>query len=182
MAKQGMSDNFLVITAQGNDRPGIVNILSKAALDSGCNITNSRMAVLGGEFALILLINGGEDAIRAMQERLPALEKELQLNITAKPTIPRSREQRWLPYRVEVIAMDHPGIVHPITEFFSKQMINIEELETETYAAPHTGTTMFSLKMTVAVPESVATPQLREAFIDFCDDLNLDASFETARD
>ena len=52
-----MSDNYLVISAQGKDRPGIVNTLSKAALDSGCNITNSRMAVLGGEFALILLIN-----------------------------------------------------------------------------------------------------------------------------
>ena len=78
--------------------------------------------------------------------------------------------------------MDHPGIVHPITEFFSRQKINIEELETETYAAPHTGTTMFALWMTVAVPDSVSIAQLRETFIDFCDELNLDASFETARD
>lgn len=177
-----MSDKYLVISAQGKDRPGIVNTLSKAALDSGCNISNSRMAVLGGEFALILLINGSADAIAAMQQRLPALEEELQLSITAKPTTPRVAEQRWIPYRVEVVAMDHPGIVHPITEFFSKQKINIEELETETYAAPHTGATMFSLLMTVAVPASVSISQLRETFIDFCDELNLDASFEAARD
>jgi len=177
-----MSDKYLVISAQGKDRPGIVNTLSKAAVDSGCNITNSRMAVLGGEFALILLINGSEAAVAAMQLRLPALEEELQLNITAKATTPRVAAQRWIPYRVEVVAMDHPGIVHPITEFFSNQKINIEELETETYAAPHTGATMFSLLMTVAVPTSVSISQLRETFIDFCDELNLDASFETARD
>ena len=177
-----MSDNYLVITAQGKDRPGIVNTLSKAALDSGCNITNSRMAVLGGEFALILLINGNEKAVAAMHQRLPALEEELQLSITAKSTAPRAAEQRWLPYRIGVVAMDHPGIVHPITEFFSNQKINIEELETETYAAPHTGATMFSLTMTVAVPTSVSIGQLRETFIDFCDELNLDASFEAARE
>ena len=177
-----MYDNYLVISAQGKDRPGIVNTLSKAALDCGCNITNSRMAVLGGEFALILLISGGAEAIAALQQRLPALEEELQLSITAKPTTPRAIEQRWIPYRIEVVAMDHPGIVHPITDFFSRQKINIEELETETYAAPHTGATMFSLLMTVAVPDSVSISQLRETFIDFCDELNLDASFETARD
>ena len=177
-----MSDQYLVISAQGKDRPGIVNTLSKAALDSGCNITNSRMAVLGGEFALILLINGSEQAIATLQQRLPALEKELQLSITAKSTTPRAVAQRWMPYRVEVVSMDHPGIVHPITEFFSQQKINIEELETETYAAPHTGATMFALWMTVAVPDSVSINQLRETFIDFCDELNVDASFETARD
>jgi len=177
-----MSNNYLVISAQGKDRPGIVNTLSKTALDCGCNITNSRMAVLGGEFALILLINGSAEAVTTLQQKLPSLEDELQLSITAKPTTPRNVEQRWLPYRVEVVAMDHPGIVHPITEFFSKQKINIEEMETETYAAPHTGTTMFALWMTVAVPESVSTSQLRETFIDFCDELNLDASFEAARD
>lgn len=177
-----MSEKYLVISALGNDRPGIVNTLSKAALDCGCNITNSRMAVLGGEFAVILLVHGPEQAVAAMQKQLPALEKELQLTIIAKPTVPRTAEQRWLPYRVEVVAMDHPGIVHPITDFFSSRKINIEEVETETYAAPHTGTTMFSLLMTVAVPANVPVSQLRETFIDFCDELNLDASFESARD
>lgn len=176
-----MSDKYLVISALGKDRPGIVNTLSKAALDSGCNITNSRMAVLGGEFALILLINGAENAVAAMQRRLPALEQELQLTVIAKSTAPRPAERHSVPYRVEVVAMDHPGIVHRITEFFAAQTINIEELETETYAAPHTGATMFSLLMTVAIPAIVPVNQLRDTFIDFCDELNLDASFEAAR-
>lgn len=177
-----MSDKYLVISALGRDRPGIVNTLSKAILDSGCNISHSRMAVLGGEFALILLIHGGEAAVGAMQQRLPALEEQLQLTLIAKTTTLRRVEQHWLPYRVAVVAIDHPGIVHRITDFFAAQQINVEELETETYAAPHTGTTMFALSMTVAVPAGVAVSRLREGFIEFCDGLNLDASFEVARD
>lgn len=176
-----MTDHYLVISALGKDRPGIVNTISKAALDSGCNITNSRMAVLGGEFALMLLIHGSQTAITEMERCLPALERELQLTITAKPTAPRIPEQRWLPYRVEVVAIDNPGIVHAITEFFSARRINIEELETETYAAPETGTTLFSLQMTVAVPAATALSPLREGFAEFCDGLNLDATLEAAR-
>src|SRR3569832_2833409 len=151
-----MSDRYLVISALGKDRPGIVNTLSKSVLDSGCNVSHSRMAVLGGEFALILLIHGNEEAVAAMQRQLPALEERLQHTRIAKTSAPRHSEQRWLPYRVRVVAMDHPVIVHRITYFFSAQKIKIEELETATNAAPHTGTPMFSLTMTVAVPAGTA--------------------------
>src|SRR3569832_1918204 len=177
-----MSDRYLVISALGKDRPGIVNTLSKSVLDSGCNVSHSRMAVLGGEFALILLIHGNEEAVAAMQRQLPALEERLQLSLNAKTTAPRHSEQRWLPYRERVVAMDHPGIVHRITEFFSAQKINIEELETATYAAPHTGTPMFSLTMTVAVPAGTAVARLREGFIEFCDGMNLEANHKTTHD
>src|SRR3569832_535480 len=125
--------------------------------------------------------HNNEEAVAAMQRQLPALEERLLLTLIAKTTAPRHSEQRWLPYRVRVVAMDHPGIVHRITDFFSAQKINIEELETATYAAPHTVTPMFSLTMTVAVPAGTAVARLREGFIEFCDGMNLDASLEAAR-
>src|SRR3569623_1856550 len=181
-ARRAMSDRYLVISALGKDRPGIVNTLSKSVLDSGCNVSHSRMAVLGGEFALILLIHGNEEAVAAMQRQLPALEERLQLTRIAKTTAPRHSEQRWLPYRVRVVAMDHPGIVHRITDFFSAQKINIEELETAPCAAPHPGAPLFALTMPIAVPAGTAGGRLRETFIEFCDGLNLDASLEAVRD
>ncbi|HDJ86419.1 MAG TPA: glycine cleavage system protein R, partial [Chromatiales bacterium] len=42
-------NNLLVVSALGQDRPGIVNELSLAILNCGCNIEDSRMTVLGGE-------------------------------------------------------------------------------------------------------------------------------------
>src|SRR3569833_2667725 len=151
-----MSDNYLVISALGNDRPGIVNTLSKAVLDSGCNISHSRMAVLGGEFAVILMIHGTDAAVHAMQQQLPLLEEQLQLTLIAKTTAPRRNEKHRLPYCVAVVAMDHPGIEHRITEILAAQQINIEELETATYAAPHTGAPMFTLTMPIAVGGAAA--------------------------
>jgi len=82
---------------------------------------------------------------------------------------------------VDVVALDHPGIVYRLAEFFSSRDINIEELSTATYAAAHTGTPMFSVHMTVNVPASMHIASLREEFMDFCDELNLDAVLEPVK-
>jgi glycine cleavage system transcriptional repressor len=171
----------LVISALGKDRPGIVNDLSKAILDSGCNIEDSRMTVLGGEFALMLLISGNWSAIAKMEAMVPKLETKLELTVTARPTEPRATRPHMVPYVVDVVAMDHPGIVHDIAKFFSSRAINIEDMNTWTYAAAHTGTPMFSLNLTISVPAELNIGRLRQEFTDFCDDRNLDATLEPAR-
>ncbi len=175
-----MSD-YLVITALGKDRPGIVNELSKAIADSGCNITDSRMTVLGGEFALILMIAGAPKSVSEMEGRLPSLEKALALTVVAKRTQPRDSAKSMMPYAVDVVSMDHPGIVHEVAQFFSQRGINIEEMETGTYSAAHTGTPMFSLHMTISVPADQQINRLREAFTGFCDDINLGGTLEPLR-
>ena len=63
-------NQYIVITAVGQDRPGIVNDLSKTILDSGGNVTDSRMTVLGGEFALLMLVGSSGIAIEAMENRV----------------------------------------------------------------------------------------------------------------
>lgn len=172
--------NYLVMSALGQDRPGIVNQLSRAILDNGCNVEDSRMTVLGGEFALILMVSGGWDAIAKLEGQMPSLQDELGLTIIARRTEERTSATGLVPYEIDVVSMDHPGIVHDVAEFFSNRNINIEEMNTGSYAAAHTGTPMFSLKMTIAAPADIPIGQLRDDFAEFCDDLNLDAALEPA--
>jgi len=174
-------NKYLVISALGKDRPGIVNLLSHAILEAGCNIQDSRMTVLGGEFALMLLVSGPWNAVGKLESQTKALEKKLDLTLVAKITEPRGTKESMVPYVVDVVSMDHPGIVHGIAEFFSTREINIEDLSTWTYAAAHTGTPMFSMNMTISVPASVNIGRLRDEFTRFCDELNLDATLEPAR-
>lgn len=169
---------YLVISALGEDQPGIVNRLSKAILEAGGNIAESRMSVLGGEFALILMIEGKWSAVASIENQLPKLGERLNLTIISRRTARRSAQTAMLPYRAHVISMDHPGIVHEVTEFFSGRGLNIEEMNTETYHAPHTGTPMFSLDLTVSIPATLSIADLRDDFGDFCDEMNLDATFE----
>jgi glycine cleavage system transcriptional repressor len=170
--------NYLVISALGKDRPGIVNKLSEAILEDDCNITDSRMTVLGGEFAIMLMVEGNWNTLGKLEEVIPELGKSLGLTIISERTEEKPADTGLLPYAVEVVAMDHPGIVHNLAGFFSQRNINIEDMVTSTYAAAHTGTPMFSVNMSVGIPSETHIASLREEFMEFCDALNLDAILE----
>ncbi len=136
------------------------------------------MAVLGGEFALIQMVSGSSENIDRLVAALPELASELDLNIGRRLTRQRDGMANKLPYQVDVIAMDHPGIVQTVAGFFSVRGINIEEMRTGSYAAAHTGTPMFSLSMSVAIPADHSVASLKQDFTRFCDELNLDGSLE----
>ena len=136
------------------------------------------MTVLGGEFALMALVSGSDDCMARLQTGLPALGEARDLTILLRPTQTRVDVAALLPYRAEVVCMDHPGIVHDVAAFFATRGINIHEMNTTTYAAPHTGTPMFSLDMTVSLPTTTNVGRLRQEFTAFCDGLNLDATLE----
>ncbi len=174
-------NNYLVITASGQDKIGLVERLSGRIADSGCSIEESRMAVLGGKFALIMLVSGQWHALSRLESQMPTLGQQLGLTIVHERTQKRERKQPAIPYSVEVVAMDGSGIVRSLASFFARSGINIEELQTTTYPAPHTGTPMFSVVMTVGVPANMHIATLRGDFLDYCDDLNLDATFEPVR-
>ena len=174
-------DNYLVITALGEDRPGIVGKLSEAVLDSGCNIVDSRMTVLGGEFAVILMVSGRWNELAKLEDTLPALGKQLGLTVVCKRTGESTPAEDLMPYTVEVIAIDHPGIVYRLSSFFSSRDINIQELNTTRYAAAHTGTPMFALHLTANIPASIHIATLREEFLDFCEAQNMDATLEPSK-
>ena len=171
-------NNFLVISALGKDRPGIVKSLTKKVLDGGCNIADSRMTVLGGEFAIMLLVEGQWNTLAKLENALPDLQDDLDLTIIGKRTDQRAQFSNMLPYLVDVVSMDHPGIVNQLAEFFSERNINIEDLVTTSYAAAHTGTPMFSVHMSVGIPADIHLAGLRDEFMDYCDALNLDAVIE----
>jgi len=173
--------NQLVIAAIGKDRPGLIDRLTRMILDSGGNIADSRMTALAGEFALILLISGSWDAIARIEDQLPRLADKLDLSLTSRRAGGAAPQPDMLPYAVDVVALDHPGIVHGLAHFFSERGINIQDLSTTSYAAAHTGTPMFAVHMLISVPASQHIASLRDEFMDFCDQLNLDAVLEPAK-
>lgn len=180
------SSNQLVISAIGSDHPGIVNELSQLIVQNNGNIDDSRMTVLGGEFAIILLISASDSELINIEQILNQQASSLALNITTKQTNDRALAEntsieKKIPYIVEVLAIDNPGIVYKLADFFSSRDINIQSLQTNRYPAPHTGTQMFAIEMVIAVPQTIIINDLRDDFLDLCEDMNLDASIEAPR-
>ncbi len=163
-----------VVSTIGQDRPGIVNDITAVVHDLNLSIEDSRMTVLGGEFAVLMSVVGGTLPLQRLETKLGKLAEKMDLAFLFRRTDARQNVDGRIPYTVTVTAMDHPGIVHRVAGFFSSQNINIYSLDTVTEPAPHTGTPIFSLVMEVEVPPEIRIVELRDSFFYFCDDQDLD--------
>jgi glycine cleavage system transcriptional repressor len=167
---------YLVVTAIGGDRPGIVDEFSKFVLERQCNIEDSRMAVLGGEFAIIVLIAGPSENVARVQEEVKDFGQKHEISVAAKPTLPHVARmpEGYVPYRLRGTGVDHPGIVQKFSHILHEAGANIESLDTRTYSAPVSGTPVFHFDMIVEVPARIAIASLRQRLLKQADAENLD--------
>ena len=166
--------DHLILTAVGPDRVGLVEKISEFIARNGCNIEDSKMAVFCGEFALILLITGESRSLLRVANAYHDLSAETGLNIWVKTPAARKPPESSLPYKLVASCMDHPGIVHRLSHVLSSLGINIESMETKTYAAPVSGTPIFRLEASISVPASTNVNLLRQRFADIQQEENID--------
>ena len=173
-------EKLLAVTAIGPDRAGVVRDLSHAINAAGGSSRESRMIALGAEFAVMMLVSGNWHTVAKLQSSLLALQQQSELTVTVRETQPRPAETA-APYSIDVVTLDHEGIVFGLSNFFATRNLEISEVNTRRYNAPHTGALMFSVQMTVNIPRTVHVATLREEFMEYCDEQNLDAVMEPAQ-
>jgi len=172
---------LIVISAIGTDRTGVVQDISRAILSCGGNIEESRMATLGAEFAMLMLVSGNWHTLNRLETSLEKLGDDASLTFTIRKTdVHEPREDR-MPYAVDVVALDQQGIVYHLADFFAARDIEIADVATRRYAAAHTGAPMFAVQMAINIPSRLNLAQLREEFLELCDRLNLDAILEPVK-
>ena len=167
---------YLVVTAIGKDRAGIVDEFSKFILDRSCNIEDSRMAVLGGEFAIIVLIAGPGENVARVQNEVKDFGQKHEISVSAKPTQPHVARmpEGYVPYRLRGTGVDHPGIIHKFSHILHEAGANIESLDTRSYSAPVSGTPIFHFDMVVEMPAKLSIAALRQRLLKLADAENLD--------
>ncbi len=173
--------NYLVLSALGSDQRGILSELAKLATECGCNIVDSQMTVLGGEFSIIMLLGGEWNAIAKIEHSIPAVAQKFNFMTMLKRTSKIERKEDHIPYTIEVAALDIPGIIKDTANFFNEEGINIEDMTTRTYLAPYTNAPMVSLHIVVNIPASTRIGEFKDKFHDFCDNHNLDATLDPIR-
>lgn len=171
----------LILTAIGPDQVGLVEKISEFISRQGCNIEDSKMAVFCGEFAVIVLISGDGNNLVKIGRDYREIETETGLAISIKTPLKRPPAAAFLPYKLTASCMDHPGIVYQISAVLSSLGINIESMETKTYAAPVSGTPIFQLEADLAVPARTNINQLRARFAEIQREENIDVDLAAAK-
>ena len=160
----------LVFTAIGPDRPGIVDELSSAVAASGGNWLESRMARFCGQFAGIVRIEYDESQAELLFRALQGVSK---LNVvTTEP-----EDQCPLPSEtvtLELIGVDHPGILSEISRALAEHSVNVENLHTECINAPMGGGSLFRASAALGLPEGLELHDLKGKLEQIAADLMVD--------
>ena len=164
--------SFLVVTAMGSNRPGIVNELTKLVTEADCNIVDSRMAVFGDECTLILLLSGSWNAIARFEIALSQQSAQLELITLIK----RTSEHISINYPTRILiklqGVDAPHCMGRFTQYLAERGIDLSSLSTKAKGGHQ------QITMQICLPESIVYPQLQTDFTEFADSLNLTISFE----
>jgi glycine cleavage system transcriptional repressor len=146
----------VVFTLTGTDRIGLVDDITELLLALDGNVETSRMARLGGEFAVLMLVSLPAGKVAELGPHFESLTAEgYKITIALTRPGPAKAPALWWPYRIEVEVADHEGIIHEIAHHLSQRGINIESMDTGTRPAPVSGTPLFSMRALVAVPPSL---------------------------
>ena len=123
------------VTAVGADRPGIVAGVTEAFVDLGCNLEDSSMTILRGQFAMMLVVDAPAGVeLDDLESALagPAQALRLVVTVRAAAAQPTRAEAEPEPesWTVSVYGADHPGIVHGIASLLARLSVNIVDLST----------------------------------------------------
>jgi glycine cleavage system transcriptional repressor len=175
-----MQKNF-VLTVTGPDRIGIVERVTGLLFARGGNVETSRMARLGGEFAMLLLVALPEGRIAGLDGDLATLAAD-GYKVTTTPTDRSDAGTRpdWRPYQIAVEGADHEGIIHEVASYLSGRGINIESVESETSSAPVSGSPLFAMKAQVVAPPTLAGEGWEAGLQTIADRLNLEIQVTAA--
>jgi glycine cleavage system transcriptional repressor len=169
------NENYLLINAYTTHPQSPLLSVTRRIADSGCNLVDARLSTVGRDVSVTALAVGSWDAIAKLEAMLARLEREEGFKLIWYRTGPKPLQSNLLPYVVEVVAADKPGILYQLADFFDRQGITIESLHCARYRAMQTGADMFSAQVTIGVPADMHIAALRDDFLEFCDHLNLDA-------
>lgn len=169
-----------ILTAIGADRPGLVEEVSRFIFDRGGNIEDSRMVNLRGQFAMMVLLGGGDEVLDRLRREVDQLSRQTALHTELHEARqePAVTPAGALPFRLTGTGLDQPGLVHRVAHLLRGMHVNIESLDTRLRPAPYTGAPMFEMELILSVPRTTSLSQLRQNLSALCDELNVDWSLE----
>lgn len=165
------------LTIIGRDRPGIVSQVTEILYRLGCNIADSSCSILGGQFAMILIISHPDFSSRESfgQAFAPLEESGLSVFLrTLKPGGERHPEMQGEVCLISVYGSDKPGIVYQVARELGDRGINITDLNTKLVGSEQRP--VYVMMLEAVLPEEVSIDALALVLQELRDRLKVDIS------
>jgi len=122
------------VTIISKDRPGIVADTTEVLYRLGCNIEDSSCTMLGGDFAMILIVTHEKPFLKSrLSDEFKLLQEKtglaVHLRMLHEDEITHAKDEGEL-CLISVYGSDQPGIVYRVTRALADRQVNITDLNT----------------------------------------------------
>jgi glycine cleavage system transcriptional repressor len=165
------------LTIIGRDRSGIVSQVTEILYKLGCNIADSSCSILGGQFAMILIISN--PAIKEKSDFGDAFTplEESGLSVFVRTLKPGGETHSRLEGDICLISVygaDKPGIVYQVAKELGDRNVNITDLNTKligTEARP-----VYVMMLEAVLPPELSEEELKETMNRLKGEMQVDIS------
>jgi glycine cleavage system transcriptional repressor len=166
----------LIISAIGQDQPGIVAAFTKVLFESDCNIEDTSMTLLEDYFTMLFIVNAsGNLTLEHLENQLTKVLQnfKLKLSIHEIDTNERPLADEGRPWMISVSGQDQTGIVFHVTQYLAAEAINIQHLSSK-HLPRMQGEPLFLMALEVDVPNHLTDEALQEQLAQIADRENLE--------
>ncbi len=170
-------DTSYILTFIGDDRPGLVEQLSRVIEDNRGNWHESRLSQLGGKFAGLVLVSLPAENSAALETGLKNLTSS-GLSVRVTPTSESAAHHDGRSVTLSVMGPDRLGIVREISRALADRQINVVEMDSEVEAAAMSGEMLFKARIDALVPAQTDLIDLQDALDDIAEQMTLDIDLD----
>lgn len=171
----------LAVTVLGNKTEGFIVEMLSAISACHCSVLEFRTSNLSETTSAYTLIDGNWNYVAKLEGLLEIMRARFQVQIIffrPQESISNSWTKVGVPYTLETISMEKKDLLFSLASFLLDRGIYIEEIHANLHPALLFDNQIFSSRFTLLIPPDVRILSLREEFMDFCDNLNIDAILE----
>ena len=167
----------VAVSAVGADRPGIVAAVTGVLMEHGCNLEDTSMTILGGHFAMMLVVDAPAEGAASLRAALAAPAESFGLVITVWPideSVHANVATEGDAWTVSVYGADRPGIVHGVASRLAAQGVNIVDLTTRMVGTAEQP--VYAMVLEVVVPPGVEAAALEASLRPLAQELGVECS------
>lgn len=143
-----------------DDRPGVIEEISRLIETHRGNWLDSQLARLGGRFAGVLLVQVPVARQEALAAALAGLESRgIRATLTSGGEAPSSSPAP-ASRRITLLGPDRPGIVHELTRAMHAAGFNVLAMTTSVESAPMSGEPLFRAEARIEIGEGSRLDEL----------------------
>ncbi len=151
---------MLIISAVGADRPGMAHAVARILFDCGCNIEDTTMTRLSGQFAMILAVESPDMTAQELETRLSPLRHALGLHVDVAAAGDAPEAQNEAPrYILTAYGAEKTGLLARLTGVLAAQGANVTDVQTRVASAG----SVYVMLLELELPANVDAESLEAA-------------------